>query len=95
MAGGSGTRFWPYSRHKAPKQLLQIFGQLEKILRLGSKKKLLVLTKIESLQNPALRTQLQGSDSLLFMFQEWMAKQSWVYFHQIISSLVPVDLKKH
>lgn len=26
MAGGSGTRFWPYSRHKSPKQLLQIFG---------------------------------------------------------------------
>ena len=27
MAGGSGTRFWPYSRHKRPKQLLIIIGE--------------------------------------------------------------------
>ena len=26
MAGGSGTRFWPYSRHRRPKQLLKIIG---------------------------------------------------------------------
>ncbi|MCL5669735.1 MAG: sugar phosphate nucleotidyltransferase [Acidobacteria bacterium] len=26
MAGGSGTRFWPLSRRKTPKQLLNIFG---------------------------------------------------------------------
>ncbi len=26
MAGGSGTRFWPYSRHERPKQLLRIIG---------------------------------------------------------------------
>ena len=26
MAGGSGTRFWPYSRSKKPKQLLKIFS---------------------------------------------------------------------
>ena len=26
MAGGSGTRFWPLSRRKNPKQLLSIFG---------------------------------------------------------------------
>ena len=26
MAGGSGTRFWPYSRHSRPKQLLKIVG---------------------------------------------------------------------
>ncbi len=26
MAGGSGTRFWPLSRRKRPKQLLDIFG---------------------------------------------------------------------
>lgn len=27
MAGGSGTRFWPYSRKKRPKQLLDITGK--------------------------------------------------------------------
>ncbi|HLY61247.1 MAG TPA: mannose-1-phosphate guanylyltransferase [Terriglobia bacterium] len=27
MAGGSGTRFWPLSRRKNPKQLLALFGQ--------------------------------------------------------------------
>jgi mannose-1-phosphate guanylyltransferase/mannose-6-phosphate isomerase len=26
MAGGSGTRFWPLSRQKRPKQLLRVFG---------------------------------------------------------------------
>src|SRR6266404_1648054 len=27
MAGGSGTRFWPLSRRKHPKQLLALFGK--------------------------------------------------------------------
>ena len=27
LAGGSGTRFWPYSRHSRPKQLLNIIGE--------------------------------------------------------------------
>lgn len=27
MAGGSGTRFWPRSRRRRPKQLIRIFGQ--------------------------------------------------------------------
>ena len=27
MAGGSGTRFWPLSREKMPKQLLKIGGE--------------------------------------------------------------------
>lgn len=27
MAGGSGTRFWPLSRRKSPKQLLALFGK--------------------------------------------------------------------
>jgi len=31
MAGGSGTRFWPKSRRKTPKQLLHITGQLSMI----------------------------------------------------------------
>jgi mannose-1-phosphate guanylyltransferase / mannose-6-phosphate isomerase len=27
LAGGSGTRFWPLSREKTPKQLLKVFGE--------------------------------------------------------------------
>ncbi len=27
MAGGSGTRFWPQSRHQLPKQLLRLAGE--------------------------------------------------------------------
>ncbi|TLY45185.1 MAG: mannose-1-phosphate guanyltransferase, partial [Nitrospirae bacterium] len=27
LAGGSGTRFWPLSRHLYPKQLLRIMGE--------------------------------------------------------------------
>ena len=27
LAGGSGTRFWPYSRYQRPKQLLNIIGE--------------------------------------------------------------------
>ena len=27
LAGGSGTRFWPYSRYNRPKQLLNILGE--------------------------------------------------------------------
>ena len=27
MAGGSGTRFWPLSRRKHPKQFLELFGR--------------------------------------------------------------------
>jgi len=26
LAGGSGTRFWPLSRKKTPKQLMSVFG---------------------------------------------------------------------
>ena len=27
LAGGIGSRFWPYSRKNQPKQLLNIFGE--------------------------------------------------------------------
>ncbi|HEY5973295.1 MAG TPA: sugar phosphate nucleotidyltransferase, partial [Geobacteraceae bacterium] len=26
LAGGSGTRFWPLSRNRTPKQLMSVFG---------------------------------------------------------------------
>jgi len=34
MAGGSGTRFWPYSRENKPKQFLDIMGIGKSLLQL-------------------------------------------------------------
>lgn len=52
MAGGSGTRFWPVSRHKSPKQFSRIFGKtslfeetLARIRPLISKSQILVVTQ--------------------------------------------------
>lgn len=51
MAGGSGTRFWPASRHKKPKQLLQLVGEttmlqttFERLAGLVSAEQTLVMT---------------------------------------------------
>ena len=37
MAGGSGTRFWPLSRERMPKQLLKIGGEATLILQTVSR----------------------------------------------------------
>ncbi|CAN0085652.1 unnamed protein product [Chrysoparadoxa australica] len=34
MAGGSGTRFWPYSRNKKPKQFLDVLGTGRSLLQM-------------------------------------------------------------
>ena len=43
LAGGIGSRFWPYSRKNKPKQLLKIFGDKSMLQitvdRLAKKKK--------------------------------------------------------
>ena len=51
MAGGSGTRFWPLSREKMPKQLLRIGGEdtliqqtVERILPLVRREDVFVVT---------------------------------------------------
>jgi mannose-1-phosphate guanylyltransferase len=38
MAGGTGTRFWPYSRTKRPKQFLDILGTGKSLLQLTSER---------------------------------------------------------
>jgi mannose-1-phosphate guanylyltransferase len=60
LAGGSGERFWPYSRRARPKQLLQLFSERtmleETIARLGDAvppERVLVLTNRE--QESAVR----------------------------------------
>ncbi|MGB3468310.1 MAG: sugar phosphate nucleotidyltransferase, partial [Cyclobacteriaceae bacterium] len=34
MAGGTGTRFWPFSREKKPKQFLDVLGTGKSLLQL-------------------------------------------------------------
>ena len=49
LAGGSGTRFWPYSRKRKPKQLLKIFSDksmiqmtLDRILKFSTIEKIYI-----------------------------------------------------
>lgn len=62
MAGGSGTRFWPLSRTKAPKQLMSVFGgksmlqrTVERVLPLAPKR-IMIITNV--LQAEETRRQL-------------------------------------
>jgi mannose-1-phosphate guanylyltransferase len=65
MAGGAGTRFWPRSREKSPKQLLEIVGKgtmIQNTVRrispiIDSKNTLIVTNKI---QKPPITRQLPG-----------------------------------
>ena len=50
LAGGSGTRFWPYSRKRKPKQLLKIFSDksmiqmtLDRILKFSTIEKIYIV----------------------------------------------------
>ncbi len=61
LAGGSGTRFWPLSRDKKPKQLLNLFDNntlleqtLERLEGLIPKKNIIILTN--KLQENSVRT---------------------------------------
>src|SRR5215510_1598631 len=66
MAGGSGTRFWPLSRHLFPKQLLRIIGEetliqqtMRRVLSAASAERVLIST------NPA------QADSIRVQLTEW------------------------
>ncbi len=55
LAGGSGTRFWPLSRKKNPKQLMSVFGgksmlqrTVERVLPLGPKRVLIVTNALQA-----------------------------------------------
>jgi mannose-1-phosphate guanylyltransferase len=60
LAGGSGTRFWPVSRDRLPKQLLELFGPatllettVERVAELVPEENILILTN--ALQVPEIR----------------------------------------
>jgi mannose-1-phosphate guanylyltransferase / mannose-6-phosphate isomerase len=66
MAGGSGTRFWPLSRHLFPKQLLRIIGEetliqqtMRRVLSAASADRVLISS------NPA------QADSIRVQLSEW------------------------
>ena len=59
LAGGSGTRFWPLSRKKSPKQLMSVFGgksmlqrTVERVLPLKPKR-IMVVTNAAQAQESA------------------------------------------
>ena len=63
LAGGSGTRFWPLSRHLYPKQLLRIMGEetliqqtMRRVLRCAPASRVLISTN--SAQADSIRFQL-------------------------------------
>ncbi|MGE5432598.1 MAG: mannose-1-phosphate guanylyltransferase [Syntrophomonadaceae bacterium] len=65
MAGGVGSRFWPRSKEKKPKQLLKIFGQnsmiqdtVERLEGLVEKKNIFVITN--KVQKTEIKNQLPG-----------------------------------
>ena len=62
LAGGSGTRFWPYSRKNNPKQLLNIVGDktmlqitIDRLRKLKSTSEIYIITKQE-LYEPILKS---------------------------------------
>ena len=65
IAGGKGTRFWPLSRSRKPKQLLKLFGPktlldetARRVLSFGGKDRTLIITVAEQLN--AVRKELSA-----------------------------------
>ena len=65
MAGGGGTRFWPLSRHKMPKQLLNLSGKdrminetIDRVSTIASKDDIFVVTNID--QVPGMKEVTAG-----------------------------------
>ena len=68
MAGGSGTRFWPLSRTRTPKQLMSVFGgksmlqrTVERVLPLNPKR-IMIVTNVQ--QAEETRQQVAGYSSV-------------------------------
>ena len=67
LAGGSGTRFWPLSRKKTPKQLMSVFGgksmlqrTVERTLPLNPKRILIVTNTVQAAETAAQVAPYQG-----------------------------------
>jgi len=66
LAGGSGTRFWPLSRHLYPKQLLRIMGG-ETLIQQTMRRVLRCVTA----DRVFLSTNAAQADSIRFQLNEW------------------------
>ena len=67
MAGGSGTRFWPLSRTKTPKQLMSVFGgksmlqrTVERVLPLAPKRIMIVTNVHQAAETARQSSRLSG-----------------------------------
>jgi mannose-1-phosphate guanylyltransferase len=81
LAGGSGTRFWPLSRKKTPKQLMSVFGgksmlqrTVERVLPLNPER---IFVVTNTLQAEETRQQLALFDSdAIFVVEEPQARNT-------------------
>ena len=81
LAGGSGTRFWPLSRNKTPKQLMSVFGgksmlqrTVERVLPLNPER---IIVVTNALQAEETGRQLASFDSdAIFVVEEPLARNT-------------------
>ncbi len=66
LAGGSGTRFWPLSRERFPKQLLRIIGEGTLLQQTFSR----LLQKIPAKRIAIVTNEVQG-DSIKLQLNQW------------------------
>jgi mannose-1-phosphate guanylyltransferase len=81
LAGGSGTRFWPLSRNKTPKQLMSVFGDksmlqrtVERVLPLDPERIFVVTNAVQAEET---KRQLASFDSdVIFVVEEPLARNT-------------------
>ncbi|MGA7826476.1 MAG: mannose-1-phosphate guanylyltransferase [Geobacteraceae bacterium] len=81
LAGGSGTRFWPLSRKKTPKQLMSVFSgksmlqqTVERVLPLKPERIFVVTNEVQAEET---KRQLAGFDShAIFVVEEPLARNT-------------------
>ena len=83
LAGGSGTRFWPLSRHLYPKQLLRIIG--DETLIQQTMRRVLSCAKPEQV---IISTNPGQADSIRVQLGEW---KSALISKSVISSGVLIS----
>ena len=73
LAGGSGTRFWPVSRERFPKQLLQIIGE-ETLIQQTVRRAL----KAVPAQNICVVTNVSQAETIKWQLSNWNNELNFV-----------------